>query len=217
MKSVLVALLLGLLVPVPVSPDTWPLDTYVTDKIDTYLSTLSGSSYPGYRDNLLRQAVATEQNVFREAEVTLIGVVTSFSEMTAPDGSIWTGTDVSVEQCVAGECPESTITFFRPRGRFSTGWERSAITRAEDGTHPEVGKRYMFVGLRFTHEPWVLRGGNRFQRYLIEDGIVVSKGVSAEEFVGQVESLLRHVRAQADSTTGIAEPMEDGDRPQPPN
>jgi len=185
--------------PPPVAPESWPLDTYVSAKLDSV-----AASRKVDREHWVQMAVSSEQSILRKGEHIVVGVVLPFSEVTASDGAAWTGTDVAVEQQLVGEWPDSTITFYRPRGHFSTGWERSH-TRAEDASLPEVGRRYLFVGTRFFSEPHVLRGGNRFQRYLIEDGVVVSKGIPLAEFVEHVVSLLEATDLRIESVGSQSE------------
>ena len=212
MALLLALLLLGATLREPVSPETWPLDTYVAAKIDSVTIV-----YEGQRWQLTREAVAHEQHTLQEAEQAVIGVVRSFSEMTGPDGVLWSGTDVAIEQQIIGEWPDSIITFYRPRGSLSTGREKRC-TRAEDGSLPEVGKRYLFIGTKFLSEPWVLRGGNRLHRYLIEDELVASKGLPLDEFLEHIEAFLFHIGARPDTAAGSAEPAEvTADDLQPPN
>ena len=176
--------LLAVGLPLPYEADTWPLDAAVVQQVERASANLQSSE-----EWALRQAVAYEQSEILAADMLFIGTweldedsaVGSYGEQCH---AAW----VKTERCLKGDCADSVLLH---RWAGPHGFVYAPLgTRQADWSVPKTGQRCLFLARASSDDPTFLYGGFGHDRYDLNGGLVVGKGVPESGFVAAVEALL---------------------------
>jgi len=176
--------LLAVGLPLPYEADTWPLDAAVVRQVERASTNLQSSE-----EWVLRQAAVYEQSAILAADMLFIGTW-ELDEDSAVDsyGARCRAAWVKTERCLKGDCADSVLLH---RWVRSPAFVNAPLgTRQPDWSVPETGQRYLFLARASSDDPTFLYGGFGHDRYDLNGGLVVGKGVSESEFVAAVEALL---------------------------
>ena len=177
-------LLLAVGLPLPHEADTWPLDAAVAQQVERASANLQSSE-----EWVLQQAVAYEQSAILAADMLFIGTW-EWDEGATSDsyGEQCHEARVKIERCFKGDCADSVLLH---RWACSPAFVNAPLgTRQPDWSVPEIGQRSLFLARASSDDPTFLYGGFGHDRYDLDDGLVLGKGVPESEFVAVVEALL---------------------------
>jgi hypothetical protein len=198
------ALLLAVGLPLPYAASTWPLDTIVVQQVER-ASTIRQSS----KERVLRQAVAFEQGSVLAADMLFIGIWGRDAAPTAWSyGRQFDAAWVRIERCLKGDCADSVLLH---RWVRSPAFVNAPLgTRQPDWSVPESGQRCLFLARGGDDDSTSIFGGYGHDRYDLDGGLVVSKGVPESEFVSAIVELLEVVegfeRGAAESEEAAVQP-----------
>jgi hypothetical protein len=186
--AALLVMVVGL--ELPFEADVWPVDEVVIEQVEKAAARWYKKVWG------LEDAVEYEQSAFLRATVVFIGECVG-EGATAPGRYgpcetqlFWT------ERCFKGTCAD-TVALHSATGMMRGGMFNMPLgSRPIDWSSPDPGKRYLLLGRADSEDPDFLWGGTGHERYELQDGMVLSKGIPESLFVSAVERLLA---AAADS------------------
>lgn len=175
----------------------WPPDaSWVREAI-----TETDTTRAAFAEGRLLLRTESEHDIARTAEAIVLGCVVSLRAYTAYNSHGVSmerlAITIEVDRCIRGDCTQSEVVTSVPADRV----DESSGPGSEDIAPLQVGTSYIFFLFATPLAETRFVGGRPNKRMEVADGVIVRKGIPAEEFI----ALLEHEEALRDPRVLIDE------------